>query len=108
MMHTVSGKHDGTLINFAPADVVEEVLQNVRTLLMTTLHSVPLDRALGIDASFLDRPAPQAMARLRVRIVEDIMRSEPRVNIKVVEFKEYEGETLRGAFYPVVQVEVRT
>jgi hypothetical protein len=71
MLQRISGAMGGNVIDFAPSGIIEEVSQNVRTLLMTAKYSVPLDRELGIDASFLDRPAPEAMARLRVQIAQE-------------------------------------
>jgi phage baseplate assembly protein W len=94
-------------MSFAPPSVVDEVLQNVRTLLATIKHSVPLDRELGIDAAFLDRPAPDATARLRVRIVEQIQRYEPRATVRIIEFKEREEAALAGTFHPVLQIDLK-
>ena len=42
-------------INFAPASTAEEVIQNVRTILTTTVYSVPLDRNFGINPDMLMR-----------------------------------------------------
>lgn len=106
MAYLVSGARGASAVNFAPSGVVEEVLQNVRTLLRTIKYSVPLDRDLGIDASFLDRPAPEAMAKLRVQIAEGIQRFEPRARVKVIEFKQYEDDAYAGIFYPVTLIEV--
>ena len=107
MPYQVTGKIDHAWVNFAPAGIVEEVLQNIRALITTAKYSVPLDRNLGIDTSFLDRPALDAMARLRVQISEEIRRYEPRAEVKVVEFKQYgDDSALSGQFYPVLQVEV--
>ena len=49
-------------INFAPENVVEEVVQNVRTICTTPKYSVPMDRLFGIDGAILDSPTPKAMA----------------------------------------------
>jgi phage baseplate assembly protein W len=106
MSYQVTGEINRAWIDFAPAGTVEEVLQNVRTLIMTAKYSVPLDRDLGIDAAFLDRPAPDAMARLRVRIAEEIHRHEPRAKVTAVEFKQDEN-AVSGEFYPVLRVEIR-
>ena len=107
MPFMVSGAHGAASINFAPPSVAEEVLQNVRTLIMTAKYSVPLDRELGIDAAYLDRPAPDAMARLRVRIADAVRRFEPRAEVKVVEFRNYDDGALLGKFYPVLHVDIR-
>jgi hypothetical protein len=107
MAYIVSGTRESGAINFAPSGVIEEVLQNVRTLIATAKYSVPLDRALGIDAAFLDRPAPDAMARLKVHMSEQIQRDEPRAIIKAIEFKRHESDSpLAGIFYPVLSVDV--
>ncbi|MDR1516423.1 MAG: GPW/gp25 family protein [Synergistaceae bacterium] len=106
MQYLVSGAANAGDVNFSPVGMVEEVLQNVRTLLTTIKHSVPLDRELGIDAAFLDKPAPDGMARLRVQIAREIQRFEPRAVIKIVEFKRYENDALAGTFYPVARIEV--
>jgi phage baseplate assembly protein W len=108
MPYQVTGEIDRAWVNFSPAGIVEEVLQNVRTLITTAKYSVPLDRNLGIDTAFLDRPAPDAMARLRVQIDEEIRRYEPRATVKVIEFRQYgDDAVLSGKFYPVLQVEIQ-
>ncbi len=90
-------------IDFAPASVVEEVMQNVRTLLCTKKFSVPLDRALGLDFSALDRPLPHAMAGLRVEIIEAIRKHEPRAVVKRVDF---DGDGIDGRLVPKVTVTI--
>ncbi|MBQ3694240.1 MAG: hypothetical protein II884_05660, partial [Synergistaceae bacterium] len=57
-------------INFAPANVIEEVVQNVRTICTTSKYSVPMDRLFGVDAVMLDRPTPRAMAAMQAEIVQ--------------------------------------
>ena len=107
MAYRVSTAFSGGEIDFAPAAVVEEVLQNVLTLLRTVKYSVPLDRQLGIDAEFLDRPLPVVMARLRVEITEEIECFEPRAKLRVIDFERItDEETGRGKLYPIVEVDV--
>jgi phage baseplate assembly protein W len=107
MLYMVSGKRSsGQFVNFAPKSEIDEILQNVYTLLRTAKYSVPLDRDLGIDMTFIDRPAPDAMFRARSRIPEEIERYEPRAKVRVIEFRLYEGESERGMFYPVLQIEI--
>lgn len=82
---------------------VEEVLQNVRTLLCTKKYSVPLDRALGIEFSMLDKPLLQAQTDLRVAIIETIRKDEPRAIVKEVTFT---GDGMNGVLIPKVVVDV--
>ena len=73
-------------INFAPANVIEEVVQNVRTICTTSKYSVPMDRLFGVDAVMLDRPTPRAMAAMQAEIVQAIRKYEPRCKVKRVSF----------------------
>ena len=57
-------------INFAPKNIYEEVVQNVRTICTTPKYSVPMDRLFGVDATMLDRPTPKAMAAIQAEIVQ--------------------------------------
>ena len=47
-------------INFCPATVAEEVVQNVRTIVATMVGTVPLDRDFGFSWEAVDRPLPVA------------------------------------------------
>ena len=71
-------------INFAPANIFEEVSQNVRTICTTPKYSVPMDRLFGIDVSMLDRPTPKAMAAIQAEIVQAVRKYEPRCKVKKV------------------------
>lgn len=73
-------------INFAPANMVEEVVQNVRTICTTPKYSVPMDRQFGIDASMLDRPTPKAIAEMQAELVQAIRKYEPRCRVKKISF----------------------
>ena len=73
-------------VNFAPTSTVEEVIQNVRTILTTTVYSVPLDRTFGINPDMLDLPQPAAMARLTAEIVAAVEKFEPRAAVTNVAF----------------------
>ena len=101
MEYTIFGRPQQ--IDFAPPNVVEEVLQNVRTLISTKKMSVPLDRALGLDFSVLDRPLPAAQAGYRVEIIEAIRKYEPRAKVLRVDF---DGTAIDGHLIPKVTVRV--
>ena len=44
-------------INMEPQTETEEIMQNVAMILATPKFSVPLDRGLGLQMAFLDKPA---------------------------------------------------
>ncbi len=89
-------------INFAPANVIEEVVQNVRTICTTSKYSVPMDRLFGVDAVMLDRPTPRAMAAMQAEIVQAIRKYEPRCKVKRVSF---DGD-LDGRLNVKVRIEI--
>lgn len=90
-------------INFGPATVREEVLQNVATLLTTIKYSVPYDRALGIDPVYLDDPTPVTRARLTANIIATLRKHEPRATVVSINFKE---DPLEGRLIPIARVAV--
>lgn len=91
-----------TAVNFAPASAVEEVLQNVRTLMATAKFTAPLDRALGLKTSLVDRPLPQAKALLGAEIIQAVRRYEPRAKVEKVTFSgDAEGRLIPKALVSV-------
>lgn len=82
------------------ASGMKEVFQNVQTILTTTIGSVPLDRAFGIDLSPLDAPTAFTKAEFAPIIIEAIHTYEPRVNVESVSFK----ETDQGTLLPIVRL----
>lgn len=90
-----------TEVNFAPANEIEEILQNVRTILTTVKYSVPLDRKFGINAEMLDMPINYAQAKLTAEIIETVEKYEPRVEVSKVS---YTGDAVEGRLMPKVRV----
>ena len=73
-------------LNLAPANELEEIGQNVATILKTIKGSVPLDRDLGVNFSPIDAPSNQALMLWKVEIIEAIERDEPRARVLKIEF----------------------
>ena len=89
-------------IDFAPGIVVEEVLQNVRTIITTIRGSIPLDCAFGIDGEVVDLPINVAKAKLTNEIFRAVRLYEPRAVIESITF---EGD-ISGRLVPTVKVSV--
>lgn len=70
-------------INWSPTPV-EEVAQNVRTLLVTAPGSVPLSRELGTPQDMVDTPESVVAAQLKNAVVQAVKRYEPRVRVDAV------------------------
>lgn len=70
----------------ADIDEREDVMRCLRTLLSTPAGTAPLSRDFGIDNSLVDGPMNVAQNILAVEIMEKVIRYEPRVRVKEVEF----------------------
>ena len=93
-------------ISFQPSSEVEEILQNVRTILLTRLGSVPLDRDFGLSWEHIDKPVHIAQALTRAEIIEAIEKEEPRAVIESVEFEETAEDAMEGLSRPRVIVSI--
>jgi phage baseplate assembly protein W len=89
-------------IDFAPASVTREIIQNVRTIFTTMKYSVPLDRLFGVNIVMLDRPMPKAIAALQAEIITAIHKYEPRCQVTKVSF---DGD-IDGKLIPKVRIKI--
>lgn len=90
-------------VNFKPATVVDEVLQNVATILATVVYSVPYDRELGITADYLDQPIPISKARTVADVARALRRFEPRCKFEAMTWN---GDAADGITKPIVKVSI--
>lgn len=91
-------------IDFAPASEMEEIAQNVRTILTTFQKSVPMDREFGLSAEPSDLPIAAAQAVMTANIVAAINRFEPRAHVIAVD---YEGTETEGVIRPKVRIKTK-
>lgn len=106
MQIDVSARLDG--IDFAPKDVLTEIIQNVRTIISTTQFSVPLDRRFGIDGTVIDLPLPVAMARISAEVIRAITEYEPRCRVVSVDFESTEAtDAEEGHLQPKVSIAIK-
>lgn len=100
MLYDITDQLDG--VDFAPATEHKEILQNVRCIIATVKQSVPLDRAFGIDASFVDKPMVVAQAMFTSEIISAIQKYEPRVEVESVDW----SGSIDGILTPKVRVSI--
>jgi uncharacterized protein len=67
--------------NLRPASEMEEVIQNIQTILATPRGSVPMDRAFGVSGDYLDQPMPRAQALMTSDIIQVVAKYEPRAKV---------------------------
>ncbi len=88
-------------INLAPATVYEEVIQNLYFLYSSTEYDIPLDRELGLNPKYIDKPIETAKALATTDIYDKTEEYEPRAEIVNIDFKaDYES----GVLKPIVEV----
>lgn len=71
-------------IKFLPADELNEIIQNVRTIISTVKGTAPLYREFGISAELLDAPINIAQNKIAAELVTQIAIFEPRATLKKV------------------------
>ncbi|CAK7047548.1 MAG: hypothetical protein BACD_02336 [Bacteroides rodentium] len=96
---------DGTLLNsidLAPANVHQEVLQNIAIILDLVQKSAPMLRGVGIPGEIYGRPLPVVENILVGAIYDQIEEYEPRAILGGVTF---EREDLTGRLIPIIELE---
>ena len=73
-------------ININPATVEEEVIQNLWFLYSSIEYDVPLDRALGLNATYIDKPIETAKALATTDIYDKTEQYEPGAEIVNIDF----------------------
>lgn len=94
--------NDKLKIDFAPENVVTEVIQNVRTILATIKYEIPLDRQFGMDGSIVDMQIQQAQAKWSAEIFSQVKQYEPRAIIESISFE----ASIDGTLTPTVEVRI--
>ncbi len=90
-------------INLAPGTVYEEVIQNLYFLYSSVEYDIPLDRGLGIDPKYIDKPIETAKALATTDIYDKTEKYEPRAEIVSIDFK---ADYQSGILKPIVEVAI--
>lgn len=93
-------------IDFAPDNEVAEILQNVRTILVTLLGQVPLFRDFGTSWEHLDKPLNVARSLMHSAIIDAISEFEPRAEVVSVDYDDNVEDAMEGVLSPIVTVEI--
>ena len=89
----IDGNSPGEWFDFTNSGNSEkEILSCVHCLLNTPIGSVVLDRQIGVDYSFVDKPMPLAMAMILAEIPGKIARYEPRCTLTDIQFSGDQAE----------------
>lgn len=102
-MNQYTVKINPSKVNFRPANVLEEIFQNINTILSTSKYSVPLFREFGTNAFFVDKPMTTIQPSLIAEIIEVVETYEPRVFVEEVKM---DGD-IDGQLYPTLIIQIR-
>lgn len=73
------------MIKIIPESEIEEILQNIKTILSTYKGTVPLMRDFGIDPNLVDNLQTESFEqKLKNEIVKQIQQFEPRAKVKKI------------------------
>lgn len=84
---------------------MDAILQNMRVIVLTSMYSVPLDRAFAHLNSMVDSPSPHVTARLSARLVDALERYEPRIKVDGIRWQG--GDLMQGRLLPVISFSLR-
>lgn len=87
-------------ISLCPTNELEEIRQNIATILSTPKYSVPMYRDFGVEGGIVDKPTVIAKGKIISEIISAIRQYEPRVEVESVSFK----ATTDGVLMPTVKV----
>lgn len=96
---------DPVPVSWAP-DLIQEIRQNIFTILRTPKGSIPLQRDFGLSPDINDKPLPVAQMLLQAEVIEAIQRYEPRVKVTKVVVTPGKEQALNGRMDITVQAEV--
>ena len=96
-------------IKILPENELEEIIQNVKTILTTTQGEVFLDRNFGVASELLDEPMAAVQAKITAKICEAVNKFENRARVTDVFFggKKIDGELEITARIEVVEKNLR-
>ncbi len=84
---------------------LDQLEQEIRTVLATRKGSVPLDRDFGISWDYVDLPVTEAMPYMVAEIGQQLERYVPRIRVRDISFAS--NEPVEGNLCPTVTVEIR-
>lgn len=88
------------------AEGINEIIQNIRTILATVKGTVPLDRSFGVDIGFLDEPIPLSRALYTSEVVRAIKEHEPRVEVVKILWDQESADLMDGKQKPTVRIKI--
>ena len=93
-------------VDYMPKTIVDEILQNGRTILTTFSGTVPLMREFAQDFSLIDRNSIAVSNILLSKLIPLFKKYEPRIRLKSLDIDIDKKVGITGTFYIKCYVEV--
>lgn len=96
---------DGKLleeIDLAPANVYQEVLQNIAVIIDAWENTCPMLRGLGLPPQLIGRPMNVVESILIAKLYDQIEEYEPRAILGGITF---EANSFTGELIPIIELE---
>lgn len=103
MSRTYTVTINPSVINFRPTSTLEELFQNINTIVSTAKFSVPLFREFGTNAFFVDKPMSTIRPSIISEVVEVVEKYEPRVIVEEIKM----SSEIDGQLYPTIIISLR-
>jgi len=84
---------------------VQEIAQNIRTIITNWRGSVFLDRQFGINPAVIDQPSNMVLANLTMDITNQISKYEPRAVVTGITLDK--SDIVNGEIIPIVTFRVK-
>ena len=99
----VTGQLDRVVIG---ATGIDAIVQQVQIVCATQVGSLPMDRAFGAQADYLDMPLPVAKAKASAAVVQGIESYVPGVDVLSVSWMADADGVQAGKLVPVVRIKI--
>ena len=86
-----------------PSYGAEEIIQNIRCLLLTATGTVFFYRDFGISTELIDAPINVVRNRFLREVVRQVAKYEPRAKVRRIR---WEGEPADGILKPILEVSI--
>jgi len=82
------------------------IIQQVQIVCATQVGTLPLDRAFGVQADYLDMPLPVAKAKATASVISGIGKYVPGVQVLSVSWVADTDAAQNGKLIPVVRIKI--
>lgn len=94
-----------TTYNLCPSSGYEEIMQNIKCLLLTAKGTCFFYRDFGVSTELLDKPLNVAQQKFLAEVVRQVNRFEPRAKVRRIR---WQGDGADGTLKPIILLEVQT